>query len=1248
MKKFISFILIYQFVIFLCKGNSSEGWIFLDKTNIPSSEIKLKECKHDLKNNIIEFSLNAYKLVEVQTPNGKAYIIRTPNDARILKKGAPDLPLYAKSLIIPDLDEMQVNILSSKYIEIPNINVAPSKGNLLRTINPESVPYTYGIEYQQNSFYPTTLAYLREPYILRDFRGQALVIQPVQYNPVTKILRIYTKIVLEVKSTGNIGQNIFNRTKTLNSIDKEFNEIYIRQFINYSEAAKYTPLSDLPGNMLIICYDNFLSAMQPFVNWKIMKGIPTQIVPVSVIGNNVNSLKNYIANYFNNNGLTYLLLVGDFAQVTSPTSNFSGVTGAKDNEYAYILGNDHYQEFLVGRFSAESVADVQTQVERSIYYEKTLSSGDWLAATLGIGSDEGPGDDNEYDYQHIRNIQTKLIGYTYTTRYELYDGSQGGLDAPGNPTAANVSTVVNPGIGSIFYCGHGGQTQWVTTGFSNSNVASLTNVNKLPFILTVSCVVGHFNEGTCFCEAWMRSKQTSGPVGAIAIFGSTINQSWSPPMEAQDEAIDILVESYSNNIKRTFAGICVNGCFKMNDTYADFDMTDTWTLFGDPSLVMRTKNPMSMTVSHPSTITAGTPTLDVSCNVNGAYVAVTYQNQILGVGYVTNGNVQISLNPVPVNVGDTLTVCVTAFNYTTYIGYVEIIANNLNNDAHLLSIIEPALNYNCSGINITPKIVIRNAGIQNLTSVTINYQLDNGNIISQNWTGNLSTNQKDTVLLQSFTLTQGNHSFRAFLTNPNNTLDEYPSNDEKFINFTVNNLTFAVDFTADKTTSCDVPLTVNFTNNSQNITSFLWDFGDGTTSTLQNPTHVYNDLGSYTVTLIGDAGICGTFTETKNYYIVVGALPPIINDTTICGINNNVTLFANGSGLIQWFNSQSASSPIDTGSTITINNLNNDTTLWVNQIIHSPNLYGGNYMINSNGSMFVSTYQHYLVFDCYSPATLVSVEVNAGSSGNRTIQLKDANNNILQSRTVYIPQGISRINLDFNLPVQNDLRLVGPASPNLWRNNDSCSYPYNISDIISIKYSSASTNPTGYYYYFYNWEISIPDCESPKVPVNVSVSDFTLNVTHTDETGPNMNDGTASVQATGDGPFTFVWSNGATTQTVNQLTGGTYYVTVTNIYGCTKVDSVIINTLASLNTNLFANDLIIYPNPAQNFVKIFYNFLPYSTIKIFDTKSRLVLIKQIDNSTENIELDISKLNNGFYTLEVFTLNTIIRKKLIKN
>jgi PKD repeat protein len=70
-------------------------------------------------------------------------------------------------------------------------------------------------------------------------------------------------------------------------------------------------------------------------------------------------------------------------------------------------------------------------------------------------------------------------------------------------------------------------------------------------------------------------------------------------------------------------------------------------------------------------------------------------------------------------------------------------------------------------------------------------------------------------------------------------------------------------------TSGTAPLTVNFTDQSTgSITSWSWTFGDGGTSTAQNPSHQYTSAGTYTVslTVTGPGGSDG---ETKNNYITV-------------------------------------------------------------------------------------------------------------------------------------------------------------------------------------------------------------------------------------------------------------------------------------------------------------------------------------------------------------------------------------------
>ncbi len=90
---------------------------------------------------------------------------------------------------------------------------------------------------------------------------------------------------------------------------------------------------------------------------------------------------------------------------------------------------------------------------------------------------------------------------------------------------------------------------------------------------------------------------------------------------------------------------------------------------------------------------------------------------------------------------------------------------------------------------------------------------------------------------------------------------------------TVNSMPVAA-LSGDVLSGC-APLCVNFTDNSTGgaATSWLWDFGDGNTSTLQNPGHCYNDPGPYTVILTVTTANGCTNTITMTNYINVFANP---------------------------------------------------------------------------------------------------------------------------------------------------------------------------------------------------------------------------------------------------------------------------------------------------------------------------------------------------------------------------------------
>jgi gliding motility-associated-like protein len=111
------------------------------------------------------------------------------------------------------------------------------------------------------------------------------------------------------------------------------------------------------------------------------------------------------------------------------------------------------------------------------------------------------------------------------------------------------------------------------------------------------------------------------------------------------------------------------------------------------------------------------------------------------------------------------------------------------------------------------------------------------------------------------------------------------------------------DFTADVDSGCQ-PLTVRFTDNSQftnPASAFLWNFGDGQTSTDENPVHIYNNPGIYTVSLrVSNATILCSDTKVSTDMINVFSKPVakfyVQPGSTVSELDPTVLVFSNSVG----------------------------------------------------------------------------------------------------------------------------------------------------------------------------------------------------------------------------------------------------------------------------------------------------------------------------------------------------------------
>lgn len=475
-------------------------------------------------------------------------------------------------------------------------------------------------------------------------------------------------------------------------------------------------------------------------------------------------------------------------------------------------------------------------------------------------------------------------------------------------------------------------------------------------------------------------------------------------------------------------------------------------------------------------------------------------------------------------------------------------------------------------------------------------------------------------------------------------LDPINSGDSILDGLDLNTLTAPlINFGANTINSCTGE--ISFLDSTLgNPYSWLWNFGDGITDTLQNPTHFYTQSGTYSVSLSA-TNVIGTSIDTNVNFITIN-LPnePLINDTNICK-NDSILLIANSSGENYWFDSIYYGNLLNIGDTFQTGLLNSQTTYYVENHVIPASVYGGKIDNSGGGLYYTNALSLGLYFDCYYDVTLKSVKTYAADSSYRFIVLKNSLGDTVFSGNYFIPQGESRIDLNWFIPAGTNYIIYGPESPNLYRNDGGLSYPYDISNLVKITGTNVS-NPTSYYYYFYDWEVVGPDCISVRVPINISINDSAnANFTY------NLSNDSIYCYPIDSNANSYFWDfgDGNSSNLINPIhyyiNTGNYQIKLIISNACgldTVIKQVTITNLLENNEN----SIYIYPNPAKD--NIFISSLNDKIIsfEIFDIYGNKI-IKREENS-KNFVIDISYLNKGIYFIKLQTNNyNEVRKILLK-
>lgn len=315
-----------------------------------------------------------------------------------------------------------------------------------------------------------------------------------------------------------------------------------------------------------------------------------------------------------------------------------------------------------------------------------------------------------------------------------------------------------------------------------------------------------------------------------------------------------------------------------------------------------------------------------------------------------------------------------------------------------------------------------------------------------------------------------------------------------------NNIPFELKLTNyGATNENNIVVTIDISNGSTTTTlrdTLTGSLSSGTTRTLTfDDTYNFNVDGVYTVTAYTSHRNSDISYSNDTNIVTVTVLPPTIDPQTTSGISctpaslNLSASAATADDSLFWYDAPVNGELVMTGSGYTTPTLSSSASYYVEAVKGKGSKVGpvdnsiGSGNTNNNG---------YLKFDTRLDLKLISVKVIANSAGNRTIELRNSSGTVIQSKTVNLPAGESRVYLNFDVPQGNDFQLgLGSGSGNLFRNTSGAVYPYDISKTIEI-YGSSSTS-SSVYYYFYDWYIFVPyeNCGSNRVEAQANIGTST-------------------------------------------------------------------------------------------------------------------------------------------------------------
>jgi hypothetical protein len=658
----------------------------IDMNSDLTTKLKITENTYSL----IEFSntVSDLNFVEVKTRDGYFTLFNITDYGYSMDIGNPKLPVLKRLIEVPLNATFEIEVISESYQEFNLLdygidkNVFPAQPSLSKSDDPENVEFVYNeANYQVNGFIGQELIKVVELGTMRGVRMARIEISPIQYNPVQKIIKVYDNIKVRVNFVGG------NTTATIQKKEELFSPyfegIYSR-FANYKAIDSKELITDEPVTFIIVSDPMFESALQPYIAWKIKKGfnVVEAYTDDPNVGNSSNSIKSYLEDFYNNppagyNPQSFVLFVGDNAQI--PSFN----TGHLADLYfcTYDGAGDIYPECYYGRFSANNVAELLPQIDKTLEYEQFLmpdpSFLDEVVMVAGEDSGHIMWSNGQINYgtTNYYNVAHGITSHTYLQP-----------EPGGGNYSQNIRQNVSDGVAFGNYTAHCGPEGWGVPSFNNSHVPALQNAHKYPLLVGNCCSSNDFSY-TCFGETLLRAVDK----GAIGYIGGSASTYWdedywwgvgAEPVSENPVYVDDNIGAYDGAFhdhgeplaawfvtqgQMTQAGNLAVTQAGGNETY----YWEIYHLMGDPSLMIYYSQPPDPVANYQALMPLGSTSFTVNTDPY-SYVAISKDGVLCGCCIADEtGLAEVNMMN-PISVPGTADVVITGQNLKPFIGTVSV------------------------------------------------------------------------------------------------------------------------------------------------------------------------------------------------------------------------------------------------------------------------------------------------------------------------------------------------------------------------------------------------------------------------------------------------------------------------------------------------------------------------------------------------------------------------------------------------